>query len=96
MEKYACAMIGREKEGRRSGIERRQFSAHGYEPENRFGKDRRGGQDRRNSTGLSFLKSNLDRWMEFPNPLRGLFYATFLSLPLWTLIIFLILKGGGL
>lgn len=33
--------------GRRSGIERREFSYAGYLPERRKGKDRRSGQDRR-------------------------------------------------
>ncbi|MBU0993985.1 MAG: hypothetical protein KJ737_15935 [Proteobacteria bacterium] len=33
--------------GRRSGIDRRQFSYSGYLPERRSGEDRRNGKDRR-------------------------------------------------
>ena len=33
--------------GRRSGIERRQFSYNGHIPERRSGKERRSGNDRR-------------------------------------------------
>jgi len=83
-------VMGREKEGRRSGMDRRQFTALEYRFEHRSGQDRRSGTDRRRR-GLSVLDSVLDRWTEFPNPFRGLFYAAFLSLPIWTL--FLILKG---
>jgi hypothetical protein len=93
MVKHGDGMMGVEKEGRRSGMDRRQFTGLDYRSENRSGKDRRSGEDRRRR-GFSILNSALDRWMEFPNPFRGVFYAAVLTLPIWALILFLILKGA--
>jgi len=42
-------LIENDNGGRRTGIERRQFSYSVYIPERRSGKERRSGQDRRNS-----------------------------------------------
>ena len=39
--------------GRRSGIERRNFSYNGHIPERRSGKDRRSGNDRRRKSRTS-------------------------------------------
>ena len=39
--------------GRRSGVERREFSYYGHIPERRSGKDRRSGIDRRLKTRTS-------------------------------------------
>ena len=38
--------------GRRSGVERRQFSYNGHIPERRFSKDRRSGRDRRRKSRM--------------------------------------------
>ncbi len=43
--------------GRRSGIDRRQFSYSGHIPEKRFGQDRRKGKDRRKDIPFNIKKN---------------------------------------
>ena len=50
--------------GRRSGVERRQFSYFAHVPERRSGKDRRNGLDRRTERG-SELEYDKERRMIF-------------------------------
>ena len=78
-------------EGRRLGFERRKTLVIEYEPERRSGQDRRTGQDRRGpgQGDVSYLRRNLDRYIEFRNANKGLIYGTLLSFPIWAAIIFL-------
>ena len=81
--------------GRRSGIDRRKFFIPGYTPERRSNQDRRGSQDRRNEPDPADafnLRRNIDRHMEFVNTQKGLLFAILLSLPVWGVIIFMIIK----
>ncbi len=39
-----------------------------------------------------YLKRDTDRYMEFANTQKGLFFAVLLSLPLWGMIIFMIIN----
>ena len=78
--------------GRRMGGDRRKVFVIGFLPERRSGQDRRSDQDRRNrmdAEDASLLKRNADRYMEFSNTQKGLFYGLLLSLPLWGLILFM-------
>ncbi len=82
--------------GRRSGIERRKVSILEYAPERRSGEERRGDPDRRRGRRPEeaiYLRRNTDRYMEFANTQKGLFLAVLLSLPLWAMIIFMIIRG---
>jgi hypothetical protein len=47
MDELMDAVRLRDNGGRRSGLDRRQFSYSGYLPERRSGEDRRAGSDRR-------------------------------------------------
>jgi len=79
--------------GRRSGIDRRMDSLPLSVPERRFNQERRIGQDRRmqkDTCKVIILRRYSDRYIEFANTMKGIFFATLLSLPLWALIIFLI------
>jgi hypothetical protein len=85
----------RDRGGRRSGVERRKFSVLEYAPERRSGEERRDDQDRRSRRGSEealYLKRDTDRYMEFANTQKGLFFAVLLSLPLWGMIIFMIIN----
>ncbi len=85
----------RDRGGRRSGFERRKFSVLEYAPERRSGEERRADQDRRSARGSEeaiYLKRDTDRYMEFANTQKGLFFAILLSLPLWAMIIFMIIN----
>ena len=80
--------------GRRFGMDRRIFFLPGYAPERRSSQDRRSGEDRRIGTeteNVANSRRNVDRYMEFVNTQRGLFFGVLLSLPFWGLIIFSIL-----
>jgi hypothetical protein len=77
--------------GRRSGEDRRKVSIFGVLPDRRSGLDRRMAQDRRNrdeSEYVSYLKRNSDRYKEFANTHKGMFFGFLLSLPVWALIVF--------
>jgi hypothetical protein len=79
--------------GRRSGIDRRRVFIPVSVPERRSSQERRSNQDRRSQKdqgNIINLRRNSDRYMEFTNTMKGMFFATLLSLPLWALIIFLI------
>ena len=81
--------------GRRSGIVRRRAVSPGYEPERRSGQDRRSGQERRNleqQSDIEYLRRNIDRYTEFSNTQRGVTYGMLLSLMLWAVIVFVILR----
>lgn len=81
----------RDKGGRRSGEDRRKVTILEVLPDRRSGVDRRMAQDRRNrdeSGYVSNLKRNSDRYMEFANTQKGMFYGFLLSLPVWALIVF--------
>ena len=86
------AIIGmRDKGGRRSGMDRRNFSISRSMPERRSGEERRGSLDRRSRRDLGdllYLRRNTDRYLEFANTQKGLILGVLLSLPLWALIIF--------
>ena len=80
--------------GRRSGIARRSVIP-GFEPERRSGKERRSGQERRRleqQGDVDYLRRNIDRYAEFSNAHRGVTYGILLSLPVWAVIIFLIVR----
>ena len=81
--------------GRRSGIDRRKLFISGYTPERRSNQDRRSSQDRRSrqNPGNAFnLRRSMDRYMEFVNTQKGVFLAILMSIPIWALIIFMIVK----
>jgi len=81
----------RDKGGRRSGEDRRKVSIFKVLPDRRSGLDRRMAQDRRNrdeSEYVDYLKRNVDRYMEFANTQKGMFFGFLLSLPVWALIVF--------
>ena len=81
--------------GRRSGIARRRDVILGYEPERRSGKERRRSQERRSleqQGDVDYLRRNIDRYAEFSNTHRGVTYGILLSLPIWVVIIFLIVR----
>jgi hypothetical protein len=81
--------------GRRSGIVRRRAVIPGYDPERRSGQDRRSGQERRSpeqQLDAEYLRRNIDRYAEFSNTHRGVTYGMLLSLPIWVVIIFLIVR----
>jgi hypothetical protein len=80
-----------DKGGRRSGEDRRKTSVLKVSPDRRSGMDRRMAQDRRSrdeSEYVDYLKRNSDRYMEFANTQKGLFFGFLLSLPVWALIVF--------
>ena len=75
-------------------MDRRKASMLGFHPERRSGLDRRADRDRRSGVDLgkvSHLKRNSDRYMEFANTQKGVFWGFLLSLPLWALIVFIFL-----
>jgi len=79
--------------GRRSGIDRRMASIPLSGHERRSSQERRSGQDRRirkDQGNVIILRRSSDIYMGFANTMKGIFFATLLSLPLWALIIFLI------
>ena len=81
--------------GRRSGIVRRRVVIPGYEPERRSGQDRRSGQERRSVEWLGDvdqLRRSIDRYVEFSNTHKGLTYGMLLSLLIWAVIIFVIVR----
>ena len=81
--------------GRRSGIARRRDFFSAYGPERRSGKERRSGQERRRleqQGDVDYLRRNIDRYAEFSNTHRGVTYGILLSLPIWAVIIFLIVR----
>jgi hypothetical protein len=81
----------RDRGGRRSGEDRRKVSIFEVLPDRRSGLDRRMAQDRRNrdeSEYVSYLKRNSDRYKEFANTHKGMFFGFLLSLPVWALIVF--------
>ncbi len=89
----------RDKGGRRSGEDRRKVSILEVLPDRRSSLDRRMNQDRRNrdeSEYVSYLKRNADRYMEFANTQKGLFFGFLLSLPVWALIVFWIFMKWNL
>ena len=86
----------RDRGGRRSGIERRKVSILEYALERRSGEERRSDRDRRRGRGPEeaiYLRRNTDRYKEFANTQKGLLLAILLSLPLWAMIVFMIIKG---
>ncbi len=89
----------KDKGGRRTGEDRRKVSILEVIPDRRSGLDRRMAQDRRNrdeSEYVSYLKRNSDRYMEFANTQKGIFYGFLLSLPVWALILYWIIMRGNL
>ena len=84
----------RDKGGRRSGEDRRKVGILKVLPDRRSGIDRRMAQDRRNrdeSDYVSYLKRNSDRYMEFANTQKGIFFGFLLSLPVWAMVLFWVL-----
>ena len=82
-------------DGRRSGLDRRKLFIPGYTPERRSNQDRRSSQDRRSrqNPGNAFnLRRSMDRYMEFVNTQKGVFLAILMSIPIWAVIIFMIVK----
>jgi hypothetical protein len=81
-------------EGRRLGFDRRKTVIIEYEPERRSGQDRRTGQDRRGpgQGDISYLRRNLDRYIEFRNVNMGLIYGALLSFPIWAALIFVVVS----
>lgn len=81
----------RDKGGRRSGVDRRKVEILDFLPDRRSGLDRRMTQDRRNRNEadyVSYLKRNADRYFEFANTQKGVFFGFLLSLPIWVLILY--------
>jgi len=81
--------------GRRSGNGRRRVVIPEYEPERRSGRDRRSGQERRGLAqreDFDHFRRNMDRYAEFSNTNRGVTYGILLSLMLWAVIIFVIVR----
>jgi hypothetical protein len=81
----------RDKGGRRSGKDRRKVSFLEVLPDRRSGLDRRIVRDRRHrdkSDYVSYLRRNSDRYMEFANTQKGIFFGFLLSSPVWALIVF--------
>ena len=89
----------RDKGGRRSGEDRRKVMILEVLRDRRSGLDRRMAQDRRNrdeSEYVSNLKRNSDRYTEFANTHKGMFFGFLLSLPVWALIVFWIFTKWNL
>jgi hypothetical protein len=87
----------RDKGGRRLGEDRRKVMILEFLPDRRSGMDRRMTEDRRNRNEadyVSYLKRNSDRFMEFANTQKGIFFGFLLSLPVWALILYWILMRG--
>ncbi len=81
--------------GRRSGNGRRRVVIPGYEPERRSGRDRRSGQERRSldqQVAMDHLRRNMDRYAEFSNTNKGVTYGMLLSLMVWAVIIFFVVR----
>ena len=80
--------------GRRLGFDRRKTLIVEYEAERRSGQDRRARPDRRGpgQGDISYLRRNLDRYIEFRNVNMGLIYGALLSFPIWAAIIFFIVN----
>ena len=73
------------KGGRRSGHDRREFSASRCIPEKRTGRDRRTGRE--DFVNIIELEMNTDESLGFLRSVRGLFEAICICLLLWGLII---------
>jgi hypothetical protein len=89
----------RDRGGRRIGEDRRKVMVLEFVPDRRSGLDRRMNKDRRNrdeSDYVSYLKRNADRYMEFVNAQKGMFFGFLLSLPVWALIVFWIFMKWNL
>ena len=85
----------RDRGGRRSGEDRRKVMILEFLPDRRSGLDRRMAQERRyrdESDYVPYLKRNSDRYMEFANTQKGMLFGFLLSLPVWALILFWILR----
>jgi len=81
--------------GRRSVMDRRIVFLPGYWPERRSIPDRRSGQERRGGKDLGDVDNlgrQMDRYVEYNNAQKGIFFGLLLSLPIWGLIIFIILS----
>ncbi len=83
-----------DKWGRRMGFDRRKTLIPEYQPERRSCLDRRTRQDRRGpgQGDISYLRRNLDRYIEFRNANKGLIYGALLSFPMWAAVIFVVSK----
>lgn len=83
-----------DKGGRRLGFDRRKRLIPEYQPERRSCLDRRTRQDRRGpgQGDISYLRRNLDRYIEFRNANKGLVYGALLSFPIWAAVIFVVSK----
>lgn len=83
-----------DKGGRRLGFDRRKTLIPEYQPERRSCLDRRTRQDRRGpgQGDISYLRRNLDRYIEFENANQGLIYGALLSFPIWAAVIFFVSK----
>lgn len=83
-----------DKGGRRLGFDRRKTLIPEYQPERRSCLDRRTRQDRRGpgQGDISYLRRNLDRYIEFENANQGLIYGALLSFPIWAAVIFVASK----
>jgi len=81
-------------EGRRLGFDRRKTPVIRYEQERRSGQDRRSRKDRRGAGqgDISYLRRNLDRYIEFRNANKGLIYGLLLSFPIWAAIMFVVVS----
>jgi hypothetical protein len=87
----------RDRGGRRLGEDRRKVTILDFLPDRRSGLDRRMTQDRRyrnEADYVSYLKRNADRYMEFANTQKGVFFGFLLSLPVWALIFYWIIMRG--
>ena len=81
-------------EGRRLGFDRRKTFIIDHEPERRSGQDRRTRKDRRRpgQGDITYLRRNLDRYIEFTNANKGLIYGALLSFPIWAVIFVVVSK----
>ena len=80
--------------GRRSGMDRRRFFTPRFSSWRRSDKERRDNQDRRirnDQRNVSYLRRQMDRYLEVTNTHKGLAYGLLLSLPFWALIILYIM-----
>ena len=80
--------------GRRLGMDRRKAHILEYDPERHSWKDRRSNQDRRsrNDQGnISYLRRNMDRYVEFANANKGIIFGLLLSFPFWALMISIVI-----
>mgnify|MGYP007030175271 CR=1 FL=1 len=97
LQRYAAVGVP-DNGGRRTGVDRRRVFTPGFYPDRRSGRDRRAEPDRRSRLdpeSIPYPKRNSDRYLEFANTQRGLLWGILLSLPVWGLILFMFLLGGG-